>query len=89
MMMETERELLHQKLLAYAAINLSGENKELRKELGEIWDKIIGLTYGEDALLVKPLTEQIMRQEYDAIRKLNPRFKINKKSNEISIEGLT
>lgn len=89
MISETERELLQQKLLAYIAINLSGENKELRNELGEIWNRIVGLTYGEDAVMVKPLTEQIMREEYEAIRKLSPKFKINRKSNQISIEGLT
>lgn len=89
MMQETERNLLSQKLTAYSAISLSGDNKELKQSLIEIWDKIIALTYGSDMVMVKPLTEQLMREEYEHIKKIKPEFKINKATGEISIKGLT
>lgn len=79
---------MQQKLMAQIALNLAGENKELRSQISETWDKIVSLTYGEDAMSVKPLTEQIMREEYEAIKKLKPRFQINKKSGTVRFSGL-
>lgn len=88
MLRESEKELKLNQLLAHVAISNAGRDKKRQTNISQLWSAYVSLELGmKPDEVVQSDEEKEMLAQYESIRHLKPKIKMDK-SGKVHVEGL-